>query len=1181
MDSKQSTLSLQVIDLWRTLEALSPCAPPREERERHIWSAESPLRLPWHEQLKPLYADTPEERWQFVVYIGIFSMDDVLTSLSHILQIPTIRERNGNKEEVALACLVLDAHGRVVGEPSVSSVPWALQELAAGRSFRHWPSTEDELKESIKRYLGERKLLRLSEDEEASTTRTPFTPEDALAIVHIIHNSAEWFPRSKIKHTMRFKGHKLKIRKDKTFPILEPDLFNSFYLNDLERISDGIQNNLVGNGLSSYLLGVPESERVDIRQGSTIIDLVSPTLLSPARWPAPGDHPLVLSQQAALNACLTTLNSPGLFAVNGPPGTGKTTLLRDLIASIITERAKVLAEYEKAEDAFSSRTRLQGRAASHWALDHKLRGFEIVVASNNNGAVENITREIPGIDAIDERWADEVDYFREIADILAAPENDLELVGSSWALLGAVLGKQENRNAFLTRFWFGKKRDDESYHPCFRHLLSSTQSSGEGWKEARRRFLDAISDFEEKRKELCSIESHFKNLRDRRREVEEAEASLLTRKQHGVSLREKRRTLEKQREKLQGRVELLTRLLDHATQIDKSRREIDGNLEDEERYQRTLKAADEELELWLSQKEAIKAAIRELTSRLPTLENDKPSFMARLFSFASMRRWRGEHDRLMQELATQREELRRADEQILQQEARIRSLKEAMSSIELQEDELKQREEQHLRDIQALQEREFSNLVAALVEPKSFGHAFGRIKERAAKAVTLYQEIRREIECLQREIEELKREIKIGEEGLKRLYSSLTGLTEKVRQMKGAFPIPDEVWMGQDDDERERSSPWMDEALHDIRVRCFLEALALHRAFILSNSEKVRAGLSAWTDIISRKIKGTEGHDDIAGLWSLFSLVVPVISTTFASVDRLFRGVGCEALGWVLIDEAGQATPQSALGAVWRAQRTVIIGDPLQLEPINRLPNEAIQAIRSRLEVGHEWDPSLVSAQSLGDRATRIGTSLRTTEDRLWVGSPLRVHRRCSEPMFSISNSIAYDKMMVMGRGSSDYDTALGKTRWIHVSGGTKRGHFIEEEGAVAREFVERATRESYERSGSLPHLFLLSPFRDVVEGMRELLREEYDPEWIKLVVGTIHTFQGREAEMVILLLGGDPHNRGAKGWASSKPNLLNVAVTRAKERLYVIGDRVEWERYPYFSDLSSALRDTEVEKAA
>jgi hypothetical protein len=89
---------------------------------------------------------------------------------------------------------------------------------------------------------------------------------------------------------------------------------------------------------------------------------------------------------------------PGLFAVNGPPGVGKTTMLRDVVAAILVRRAIKLAGLRSPEHAFA------GEPVT-WetpSWDHRisplrpeLAGDEIVVASSNNAAVENVTSEIP------------------------------------------------------------------------------------------------------------------------------------------------------------------------------------------------------------------------------------------------------------------------------------------------------------------------------------------------------------------------------------------------------------------------------------------------------------------------------------------------------------------------------------------------------------------------------------------------------------------------------------------------------------------------------------------------------------------------------------------------------------------------------------------------------------------
>ena len=123
----------------------------------------------------------------------------------------------------------------------------------------------------------------------------------------------------------------------------------------------------------------------------------------------------------------------------------------------------------------------------------------------------------------------------------------------------------------------------------------------------------------------------------------------------------------------------------------------------------------------------------------------------------------------------------------------------------------------------------------------------------------------------------------------------------------------------------------------------------------------------------------------------------------------------------------------------------------------------------------------------------------------------------------------------------------LPLSRWIDVAGTCDEGHVVGEQIAYVRAMIQTMrTRVSPKLD-----IYVITPFRDVAK----VARVEFAHVGLRESdVGTVHTFQGKEADVVILILGLDARNGGASLFASKRPNLLNVAVTRAKHRCYVVG---------------------------
>jgi hypothetical protein len=171
--------------------------------------------------------------------------------------------------------------------------------------------------------------------------------------------------------------------------------------------------------------------------------------------------------------------------------------------------------------------------------------------------------------------------------------------------------------------------------------------------------------------------------------------------------------------------------------------------------------------------------------------------------------------------------------------------------------------------------------------------------------------------------------------------------------------------------------------------------------------------------------------------------------------------------------------------------------------------------------------------------------------------------------MLEIANAIAYDNMMINATDPvasvrfRAKHPSLPDTKWIDVPSLTSQGHWVPEEGRLLDRILAHLASISFDMS----QVMVIAPFRDVAIQVRERQRQ-----YRGLVAGTIHTAQGKQADIVILILGSDPKRDGARRWAATKPNLLNVAVSRAKRRLYVIGDRRAWMAHRHFDTLAHHL---------
>ncbi|MDF2381365.1 ATP-binding protein [Nostoc ellipsosporum NOK] len=1058
MNISLSNKAADIFSSWIALEVLSPqtFSKPQDLATGMYGSIASlDKALPWEgegEKSKPNY------RLFYQIVLGTIEFPKAVSALLDIYADKRI-ERPVPKGEAVLAIAVVDNKGLLVESPSiaVSSFAWGVPQALKGdlSKLKEWATAEKLMTEELD------KLMR----------RTDIDGNE-LPIDKNSLNLAKNFLVSKLELPIELvTSNRFAIRSYEYFTNPEPPdpiLLNSFYLGDLITAGKLFESKQATGNLQRYL-GVtkPATRKNLLLNRETLESAIAPSSMLPSRWPGLGRHPLVVLQQAAVNLALNELRVDGILAVNGPPGTGKTTLLRDIVAGLVTKRAQAMLAFDNPEDAFSdSSEKLKvGQASLRlYKIDSGLKGFEMLITSSNNKAVENVSAELPVLTAI-ANDATDLRYFTSLSDAL--------LKRDSWGLIAAVLGNALNRSHFRQKFWWDKEVGFSTYlaeaagTPQFVDVIDEKTGKVIGTRKPRIVEEENPPSNPEIAKERWNI-------------AKKKFQSALKESQNKLSVLEQVRQTVLSLESLeQAKISAIASLKQAQTDEEFSKSNFEASV---------ISDAD------------CKASFKQLETEFLKHRRLRPHLFARFFRTAYFRQWKNEHDAHKTKVIAAKKELEDSSAKFSQNEAI------------------------HKKSIARVQTCEQSSQKAS---------------EKLAKA----QE---------------------------KITNARKMLGDHLIDMH-FFRLPHE--------EKHLISPWCDKEAQRLRDNVFIAAIQLHKAFIDAAAKPLKHNLGALMSAFSgRKMTDVEKTGLVPDLWSTLFIVVPCVSTTFASVERMLGKIPPESLGWLLIDEAGQALPQAAIGALMRTKRAVIVGDPIQIEPVVVLPDTLTQNICRRFGVNPDhFNAPEASAQTLADSATPYFAEFESQQGSRTVGVPLLVHRRCEDPMFGVSNTIAYERLMVQAKKSakSAIRDCLGASAWIDIHGQGQE-KWCPEEGEVVLNLLHRLKAEKI-----TPDLYIVTPFVIVANNLRRVIFNSGilsswvdDPiKWPYERIGTVHTVQGREAEAVIFVLGATlPQQTGARGWAGGRPNLLNVAVSRAKEVLYVVGNRQLWREAGVFRELSNRL---------
>ncbi|MFF2089848.1 AAA domain-containing protein [Paenibacillus sp. NPDC058174] len=339
----------------------------------------------------------------------------------------------------------------------------------------------------------------------------------------------------------------------------------------------------------------------------------------------------------------------------------------------------------------------------------------------------------------------------------------------------------------------------------------------------------------------------------------------------------------------------------------------------------------------------------------------------------------------------------------------------------------------------------------------------------------------------------------------------------------------------------------------DLRKRLFEEALAVNEQYVIKYSNEIVFNLEKmgeqqrwFKSFYSEKGRRLDQYQKgIRAIWESFFLCFPVATTTLHSFsERLFQSLP-GLIDTLFVDEAGQIMPHYLCAPLFRSQKAVVVGDPEQLEPVRTFSLNLIEESNVKEELQDTICILQNSAQDYADRGSEFFEYMGMKKK----GIILNEHRRCESNIMRFSNFHVYNEMLSLTK-EDNVDKLFGGNLVAFDIRGLK-------DSFLHRNFSEisachKIVNLLVQRYGThiLGDIGIITPFSSQAKELASVVTG--------VEVGTVHTFQGKEKRFILfssVIDGIHIKNAGLSFVIGSKPNMLNVAFSRAKEQFIFVGN--------------------------